>query len=629
MCPFYCAACRNPVAYSYGSAPEVFVGVSQGCYPRGTQLREGESMVNYWSDGTPLGPTCHTYFSSLLHAEVSEQMVQALKEAGMLSERGEIPSEEVEEDTLMWENSQDITHSPRTKRRAEPWPSSRAPFQSTRNARIKSMGSANIYLSKSASAVGTLQDRKNMEVQYIPHPSHLTVEAYRDAAGFPIPISLRATTSSKIDQLQSAARMRANRGAPDPGAPAAISAVAFKPQNWKVGPYGAMLSRQSLATTQSARRLAVKKVQSWESQFSREEDAYDPENNRGSCSVSAPASGPPRTRTSVSGAYGEREEAEKAPSASGDGDVFRTQSSPTPGRTLSSGNMKARGAGVVFDDGTAPGTHTTPDRLGSVTAEALKVSVASKPQTAGPSVRKGDPMGTILEVESPSIDFRPTTSFKDCERRCREMLDEAAKTVGKRVGANGQVVDEDFLRQCSAAAPARMKDTLQLYPATGAQSAARQEPDGQPAQPAGHSKIASEKNPLSRFRTGSSASSLLTGAKFAARFRQKVFQKQDAVIVSGSDATSVEGVKNGIRLFQRADKIVSNFNLVKEKAVRESIQRGVPLDPVLDSQNDKTFFEDTPWCPTFDATNACYFNGGHDPVNIGLDRTPTPQELQC
>ena len=39
-------------------------------------------MVNYWSDGTPLGPTCHTYFSSLLHAEVSEQMVQALKEAG-------------------------------------------------------------------------------------------------------------------------------------------------------------------------------------------------------------------------------------------------------------------------------------------------------------------------------------------------------------------------------------------------------------------------------------------------------------------------------------------------------------------------------------------------------------------
>ena len=228
--PFYCEACRSPVVYTYGS-PNVFAGVAQGCFPRGTQLREGSSLVNYFSDGKPVSNSCHVYFSSLKQSEVSEEIIEALQAAGMIKE-GEHSNQ-----SFSFAGSEVASHR---RRRVNPWPISGAPRLPTNSARIKGLGSGINYLSTSTVGVG-VEDKRSMESQYIPQTCHLTIEEPRkDIYGYPIIVP---TTCSAVEQLQNSARAKVTEKRPPP-----LSAISSGTPNFRISSSGAVLARPPFAS---------------------------------------------------------------------------------------------------------------------------------------------------------------------------------------------------------------------------------------------------------------------------------------------------------------------------------------------------------------------------------------------
>ena len=101
--------------------------------------------------------------------------------------------------------------------------------------------------------------------------------------------------------------------------------------------------------------------------------------------------------------------------------------------------------------------------------------------------------------------------------------------------------------------------------------------------------------------TGGSGQNFLA-AKFAARFRQKVFKKLDCVIVAGTNPSSYECVQGGAKLLRKAANIVDNIKKTKERKDRDNPDRDF-----AEFVEDKVYFQDTPWCPTFDVQ---YLNDG-------------------
>ena len=548
----YCEACKSAVLFSYGKTnKEVFVGVAQGCYPRGTQLHECNVLVDYWSDGKPLSQSCVNYFSRMKHAEVSGEMLQALQKAGVLTQDGEMINEESVElvqrkpstdlDTYL----QNGPSKPAVKR-VHPWPVSGAPRLPTSSARVKGMGSCTTVLSAAAYGVGE-HYKTGHASQYIPHPAHITVESPAlDMHGNPV---LPKPTCSALDQLQSSAKSKALQSIPPD-----LPSVFLQGPMFRMNPYGAVLSRRPLVSQLSARRI----------------------------SASAPASGPPRPRIIVdnAGSIANR----KADAT----DVTRTESSPATGRGAvdrslsvmsqrsqhlarvgsgvvelmtsttprhSTHILKAESVervasssyGVVFDDGTAPGPAV--DIILENTVQELKLSLQPKAGNqllpVGSFFRQGArknllPTGTIAEGESTDHTSEPgaakSTTFSECMLKAKELLEASAKTAGKYVGANGQIVDADEWNQAHTAKPFRF---LQME-AQFAEQTAQTATDMHSASVAGSVDRTSSSSRFSASTTPSRPSALgsFVLGKLAARFRQKVFKKVEAVIVSGSEESS-------------------------------------------------------------------------------------------
>jgi len=298
-----CDECKDPVAYSYGT-PEALIGVSQGCFPCGSQMKEGSTPVDYWSNGQPLPESCQRYFSLLQHSEVSVEMVEALKKDGMLTDAGDLP--EPEEEMTYWDNKIQVagqTPAPGKKscRRVHPWPISGAPRLPTYSARVKGMASGSNIFTTFVYGSG-MEDKRLNSSQYIPHPSHITQEEPRlDDYGYPI---ITPTTSSFIDQLQSTGRDKYSKISDFSqviNGPPERLAVSSEGTNFRTSVYGAVLTRRPLASQLSARRI--------------------------SHSVSAPASVSPRRRMANGS----------------DNRIIGEEATVRP-----------KSFGVVFDDGTTP-----------------------------------------------------------------------------------------------------------------------------------------------------------------------------------------------------------------------------------------------------------------------------------
>jgi hypothetical protein len=582
-----CEACKSAVLFSYGpSNKEVFVGVAQGCYPRGTQLHECNVLVDYWSDGKPLSQSCVNYFSRMKHAEVSGEMLQALQKVGVLTQDGEMineetkskletstdwnPDAEVSEEMLqalqkvegLTQDGETINEETKSKletstdwnlaqpskqavKRVHPWPVAGAPRLPTSSARVKGMGSCTTILSAAAYGVGVHYKTGNAS-QYIPHPAHITLES--PALDMHGNLVLQKPTCSALDQLQSSAKSKALKGIP-PDLPSGFS----QGPNFRMNPYGAVLSRRPLVSQLSARRI----------------------------SASAPASCPPRPRIIVDNA------GSIANTKADAKDVTRTESSPATrrgavGRSLSVMSQHSQhvarvgsgvvalttsitphdsthiskaesvehGAspsfGVVFDDGTAPGPAV--DIILEHTVQALKLSLQPKAENqsmrVGVNFRKGArknllPTGTIAEGESTDHTSEPGaakgTTFSECMLKAKELLEASAKTAGKYVGANGQIVDADEWNQAHTAKPRRF---LQME-AQLAEQTAHTATDKHSAVVISVDRASSPSSfSASSTTPHSSALGSFTVGKFAARFRQKVFRKVEAVIVSGTDQSS-------------------------------------------------------------------------------------------
>jgi hypothetical protein len=279
--------------------------------------------------------------------------------------------------------------------------------------------------------------------------------------------------------------------------------------------------------------------------------------------------------------------------------VERSQSSPSFSTDhLRLPRTRSERSTVVFED-SAFARDAAADVISENTVNVLRASRSSQPGNSVSPERNGPMQHNLPEQEG-----LPRTSFDECKSKARELLETSAKLAGLHVGANGQVVDESTMQQCKDATPTRLSSIQNSFSAKIMRSA-------------------SDSSQSSVTSMGGSFSSAMVAGKFAARFRQKVFKKQAYVIVSGSDLHCYDEVKNGIRLYRKANTIVSQIKAAKEKAQRESLEEGRPES----AHEDKVYFEDSPWCPTFDTRNAHYFNGGQREVEIGLDRIPTPHDF--
>lgn len=424
--PFYCEACGDPVAYSFGS-PEIFAGVAQGCYPSRMQLREAGRSVDYVADRRRLSRRCHAYFSQLPHSDVSEAIFEALQNAGVLTNSGELAddrrSRSVQKDALLsleWSNP--VLGSGR--KRVHPWPISGAPRLPTSSARIKGMASGGNFVSSSLCGIG-VEDKTGNVSQYIMNPSDLTNEDYSDNFE-----AIKVSPTKKISQ----------RG--QHGFDGRIS-LSTAP-NFKLSPYGAVLSRRPLTSQFSARRVPC--------HYSgmRAGDMPAAWLSSGRQLASAPTGGRSRPGDTVI-LHVENSQKEGQRSDSPRHLAGGTQSLPACDLLRSSSPGGRSTAAVVFDDGSAPRTEV-PDRISEQTLHALR---ASKSKGAGTSLASEQSVGSMGLIQEESFAESTYTPFSECMQKAKALLEHGAKFAGKRVGANGQIVDEDELNQCKIAEPRR------------------------------------------------------------------------------------------------------------------------------------------------------------------------------
>ena len=546
----YCEACNSAVLFSYGpSNKEVFVGVAQGCYPRGTQLHECNVLVDYWSDGKPLSQSCVNYFSRMKHAEVSGEMLRALQKVGVLTQDGEMINGETKskletstDSNADWQN--DLTQpSKQAVKRVHPWPVAGAPRLSTSSARVKGMGSCTTILSAAAYGVGVHYKAGNAS-QYIPHPAHITVES--PALDMHGNLVLPKPTCSTLDQLQFYAKSKALQRIP-PDLPSGF----LQGPNFRMNPYGAVLSRRPLVSQLSARRISASAPASGPA---RPRIIFD---NAGStANTKADAKNVTRTESSAAaqrGSVGRSlsvvSQLSQHVARVGSGVVaLTTRTTPRDSTHISKAESVERAAspsyGVVFDDGTAPGPAV--DIILENTVQELKLSLQPKAENqslhVGVLFRNGErtnllPTGTIAEGEHTSEPgASKSTNFSECMLKAKELLEASAKTAGKYVGANGQIVDVDEWNQAHTAKPRRF---LQME-AQLAEQTALTATDKHSASDVISVDRASSSSSFSTSSTPPRPSALgsFAMAKFAARFRQKVFKKVEAVIVSGTDQSS-------------------------------------------------------------------------------------------
>ena len=255
-----CDACKNPVLYAYGS-PEIFVGVAQGCYPRGTQLKEGNSFVNYWTDGKPLSKSCQDYFMLIQHSDISVEMFDALQKAGVITEGGELPNQDLlsHGESASWNNSIHREQPAcKTKKRVHPWPIAGAPRLTTNSSRIKGMGSGINLVSTSSYGAG-VHDKTGHCSQYLPHPAHITTEEpLLDVWGYPI---IPPTTRSELDQLQSAAKAKVVGSKTVARCHSEALSVSKESADFRISPYGAVLTRRALVSQNSPRRTPRTRIE--------------------------------------------------------------------------------------------------------------------------------------------------------------------------------------------------------------------------------------------------------------------------------------------------------------------------------------------------------------------------------
>jgi len=205
------------------------------------------------------------------------------------------------------------------------------------------------------------------------------------------------------------------------------------------------------------------------------------------------------------------------------------------------------------------------------------------------------------------------STFSDCMCKAKELLEASAREAGKCVGANGQVVDAEEWEQCHKGTSVRKQQMESQLAVHRASSQPRDDVSASAENPADRTSSSSSLSSAQPFRT----SSLFGASKFAARFRQKVFKKCECVIVSGTDESSYRPVTEGKQLMRKAKKIVESINQAKQKQERDSQAAGI----CIVEDDDKVYFEDTPWCSSFDPQ---YFYGGGHKVDIGLEVSAQP-----
>lgn len=406
---FYCEACGDPVAYSFGM-PEVFAGVAQGCYPKGKQLTEAGISVDYFADRRRLSRKCHAYFSQLSHSDVSEAIIEALQSAGVLTNSCELsdytkPHSEQKEAILL----DQVSNAPigSGKKRVHPWPISGAPRLTTSSARIKGMASGGNLLSSSVYGIGA--DKPAYVSHHLMNSSDLTRESQPD--------NVQAITASPSKITKWGHPIGSDNRI-------SVSAPAFK-----LSPYGAVLSRRPTTMEISSRRIPR--------QHADIKDRDEP-------AISLP-------QNEAQGSEGPRPL------------VGRTQSLAAGELLRSSvgGCKPIKEAAVLFDDGSAPRTELA-DRITEQTVQALRASKLKGSGLSSMGEHSNDSIGIIQEESCANSTY---TRFSECMQKAKELLESGAKSAGKRIGANGQIVDEDELNQCKIAAPRRKLNAQALMSA--------------------------------------------------------------------------------------------------------------------------------------------------------------------
>lgn len=223
------------------------------------------------------------------------------------------------------------------------------------------------------------------------------------------------------------------------------------------------------------------------------------------------------------------------------------------------------------------------------TIKALKESLAPTGSKLIDKANDEDSIGS-MQMDSPlwrtESHATRNTPFNECKQKARELLESSAMSAGMCIGANGHVISSAELAECQAAMPKSFLRANAKHDLRQARGSGKE--------------------------VGSfSAGQTFLAAKFAARFRQKVFKKLDCVIVAGTNPSSYECVQGGAKLLRKAANIVDNIKKTKERKDRDNPDRDF-----AEFVEDKVYFQDTPWCPTFDVQ---YLNGGGPAVDIGLD----------
>ena len=237
------------------------------------------------------------------------------------------------------------------------------------------------------------------------------------------------------------------------------------------------------------------------------------------------------------------------------------------------------------------------------TIKALKESLAPTGSKLVDKANDEDSIGSMqMDSSLPRTESHATRNapFNECKQKARDLLESSAMSAGMCIGANGHVISSAELAECQAAMPKSFLRANAKHDLRQARGSAKED---------GNSSVGVHPH-ATVWGTGGSGQNFLA-AKFAARFRQKVFKKLDCVIVAGTNPSSYECVQGGAKLLRKAANIVDNIKKTKERKDRDNPDRDF-----AEFVQDKVYFQDTPWCPTFDVQ---YLNGGGPAVDIGLD----------